>query len=83
MKRVGGVTGAGCSVELGVAVPWQAKPGRCWKAAAAPWFGAGGGRRPDGPKGRVGQRGCSADWAESHWAGGKGIRKSILIDFQG
>jgi hypothetical protein len=40
-----------CGVEFGPALPWRAKPGWRWKAAAlAPCCSAGGGRRPIGPK---------------------------------
>jgi hypothetical protein len=67
MKRGGGVTGAGCGVELGAVHPWQGEAGVAldgggWPVTAvAPCFGAGGGRkvgwaawaeRPDGLAGR-------------------------------
>jgi hypothetical protein len=66
MNKGGGVTGAGCGVELGAAHPWRglagvALDGGAWPVtAAAPCFGTGGGRkvgwaawaeRPDGPAG--------------------------------
>jgi hypothetical protein len=66
MKREGGVTGAGCGVELGAAHPWRGEAGVALDGGtrpvtAAPCFSAGGGRkvgwaawteRPDGPAGR-------------------------------
>jgi hypothetical protein len=67
MKRGGGVTGAGCGVELWAAHPWRGEAGVALDGgarpvtAAAPCFGVGGGRkvgwaawakRPDGPTGR-------------------------------
>jgi hypothetical protein len=66
MKREGGVTGAGCGVELGAAHPWRGEAGvvldgGARSVTAAPCFGVGGGRkvgwaawaeRPDGPAGR-------------------------------
>jgi hypothetical protein len=51
MKRGGGVTGEGCGVELGAAHPWRGKAGVVLDGgarpvtAAAPCFGAGGGRK--------------------------------------
>jgi hypothetical protein len=67
MKWGGGVTGAGCGVELGAAQPWRGEAGVALDGgaqpvtAATPCFGAGGGRkvgwaawaeRPNGPAGR-------------------------------
>jgi hypothetical protein len=67
MKKGGGVIGGGCGVELGAAHPWRGEArvaldgGTRPVTAAAPCFGAGGGRKVrwaawakwlDGPAGR-------------------------------
>jgi hypothetical protein len=71
-KRGGGVTGAGCGVELGAAHPWWGEAGEALDggirptAATDPCFGAGGTRkagwagwaeRPNKPVGWLGRLG--------------------------